>query len=465
MKYWIQLGLMGLLAGFSAQAELQGFRVDQDRLWFSADKEPLSHLLENFAAAGIQVEADPELNKILSGEWNDRDIEVVLDQILTPYDYLLDWKRETGPLGTRTRLIGIRVFQTGQTGAVRPLRNRRRIETSVDGLIRFLAREILIGFGPGSSMKDLKAFLAQTGGSVISANTELGIYRILLPEGTNVIDLAARLKNEKSVALAEPNYIYDLPGLLSGGEDASGVRQWTAPEGEHPMAVAVLDSGLLPDDNLNRAVISAFDATNPDAPLTTDEVGHGTLMARLAAGLLDPYGSTVGEGVSVVAIKAFADDGSADSYTLMNAITHAIENSSGPISLSWGTETPSQFMEKAIQMAVSKGHPVFVAVGNEPTGTPMYPAAYNGAFGIGASQNEQEAPYSNYGDFVDLFAAGSAGGSQGTSIATAYVAHIAALYMQHHPSATATETFTALQEAAGDDQILSQNEIARIISP
>jgi hypothetical protein len=42
-----------------------------------------------------------------------------------------------------------------------------------------------------------------------------------------------------------------------------------------PVAVAVLDTGLASDANLGRAVISAFDATNPDAALAAD----GTIYA------------------------------------------------------------------------------------------------------------------------------------------------------------------------------------------
>jgi thermitase len=240
--------------------------------------------------------------------------------------------------------------------------------------------------------------------------------------------------------------------------------QWNAPSGDSPIAVAVLDTGLAPDDNLNRAVISAFDATHPGTQLTTDSVGHGTLMARLAAGLVDPYATPIGEGVPVVAVKAFADDGYADSFTLINAMTYAVQKSSGPISLSWGSETPSKFIEAAVQYASAQGRPVFAAVGNKNNGIPMYPAAYSGVIGIAASNGDKLADYSNRGDFVDLIAPGSAGGSQGTSVATAYVAHIAALYMKNHPATTATETFAALKKAAGPTGFLTEAAVKQLLA-
>lgn len=448
----------------SVQAVVSEFRLDQNRLWITAKDEPLPQLLEHFAAAGIDVQIDPAAEKTVTGSCSAADVEAILDKLLTPYSYLLDWRREPGPLGDLTRLIGIRVFRKGHASSVQPLRSTRRIETSLDGRFRYLAREILIGFKPGSSIENLRAFLARTGGTVISANADLGIYRILLPEGANVLDLAAQLGNESSLALAEPNYVYDLPGLLPVEKNTSAApAKWDAPDKSGKIAVSVLDSGLLPDGNLDRAVISAFDATNPGTPLTADAVGHGTLMAQLAAGLIDPYNSPVGEGVPVVAVKAFTDDGSADSFTLMNAMTYAVKNSSGPVSLSWGSETPSKFIESAVQYAISQDRPVFAAVGNENTGRAMYPAAYPGVVGVAASNGSQLADYSNRGDFVDIIAPGSAGSSQGTSVATAYVAHIAALYMKNHPGISAANTVAAMKKAAGPTGFLTESAVKQLL--
>jgi len=463
----VHILLFILTAVLVTSAEVREFRIDQDRLWLCADSEPLPRLLEFFAAAGVQVQIDPSVQKTVSGEWSRADVEDVLDQIISPYDYRFDWCRETGPLGERTSLTGIRVFRKGFADEARPLHAVRRVMTTVDGRARYLAREILIGFPPGASMDDLNAFLARTGGTVITANTELGIYRILLPEGVNIPDLAAQLANDDSIALAEPNYVYDLPDLLPGDGSDSGVpKEWTPPSADSgTLAVSVLDSGLLSDESLGRAVLSAFDATNPDSPLTADAVGHGTLMAKLAAGLVDPYNTAVGEGVPVVAIKAFADDGSADSYTLMSAMTYAVEESFGPVSLSWGSETPSQFIQIAVDYAINNGSPVFAAVGNEKNGTPMYPAAIPEVLGVAAgTEDGQYTAYSNEGSFVDIIAPGSAGGSQGTSVATAYVAHIAAKYMRHHPEASAAETGAALINAAGPDRYLSAEDVRQLLA-
>lgn len=451
-----------LAAALIGAAEVREFRIDQDRLWLRAENTPLSVVLEHFAAAGVHVQVAPGVQKTVTGEWGAVDVESALDQIISPYDYRLDWRRKTGPLGERITLTGIRVFRKGFAAEAQPLKTARRILTTIDGRDRYLAREILIGFGPGSTMDDLNAFLARTGGTVIQANEALGVYRILLPEGVNIPDLAAQLTNDPNIALAEPNYVYDLPGLLPGDDSSPAAKNWIPPSGEGTLSVAVLDSGLVYDEGLSAAVLSAFDATNPDAPLSADAAGHGTLMAKIAAGLIDPYNTAVGEGVPVVAVKAFADDGTADSFTLMNAMTHAVEKSSGPVSLSWGSETPSRFIEQAVNYAIQNGSPVFAAPGNENTGRPMYPAAYPGVIGVAAgTEDGQYTGYSNRGDFVDLIAPGAAGGSQGTSVATAYIAHIAAKYMRHNPGA---DVAAALIEAAGPDRYLSQEEVRRLLA-
>ena len=453
--------LFMLTVTLAVSAEVREFRMDRDRLWLQAAGEPLPGLLEHFAAAGVQVQIDPAVQKTVGGLWQNVDVEKTLDRLLAPYDYRLDWSRETGPLGSRITLTGIRVFREGFAEAARPLQSARRIATTIDGRTRYLAREILIGFGPGSTLDDLNAFLARTGGTVITANMELGIYRILLPAGVNVPDLAAQLANDPKIAIVEPNYVYDLPDLLPGDAAAGAPKTWTPPSGEGTLSVAVLDSGLIYNEGLIAAVLSAFDATNPEAPLTADAVGHGTLMAQLAAGLVDPYNTAVGEGVPVVAVKAFADNGSADAFTLMNAMTYAVEKSSGPISLSWGSETRSQFVENAVNYAINRGSPVFAAVGNENTGNPMYPAAYPGVIGVAAgTEDGQYTDYSNRGDFVDIIAPGSAVGSQGTSVATAYIAHIAAKYMRHNPDA---DVRAALIEAAGPDRFLSKEDVRQLL--
>lgn len=445
-----------------AVADVSEFRIEQNKIWLTVRNEPLPSLLKKFADEGIQVEVDPNAPARVTGAWKNRDLGQVLDKILSSSNYLLDWERLDGPQGSVKRLTRIRVHSK-EAAEVQSLQPSRVILTSPDGSFRYVARELIIAFGPGANRSDLEAVLARYKATVISVNEELGVYRLLFPAGADILACAAELAALKCVQIAEPNRIYDLPELTADTSPSTGqASSWAAPSTSGNIAVSVLDSGLVYGAGLLTAVSSAFDATRPGQALTTDAVGHGTKMAELAAGLVDPYNRPAGEGVPVVAIKAFEDDGSADSYTLMSAMTYAVSQSDGPISLSWGSEVPSAFLEHTMNYAASKGRLIFAAVGNKLSGLPMYPAACSSVIGIAASDGETYAGYSNQGDFVDLVAPGAAGGSQGTSVATAYVSHIAAKYQRMHPEATAQEVYTALKNAATPDGFLTEESVNRL---
>lgn len=448
---WIPYMLVVLLlaAPNPARAGFPVFRLDHDRIWLDVQELPVTELLGLFSAAGVAVQVDPSVHKTVAGRYDNADVERVLAALLAPYSFVLEWRREKGPLGELTRLTGIRVFREGRAAAVEPLRVARRVQTTPDGRARYAAREILVGFAPGATVEHLKALLAQMGGTLIAVDADLGLYRILLPEGANVPELAAQLARDPNLAAAEPNWIYDLPEMRQSGGDGNGTTAWQLSSAAAPVAVAVLDSGVAIDPALNGALLSVFNALDPSAVGAVDTLGHGTLMAKLASGLIDPFGTGEVRGVPVVAVKAFADDGMTDTFTLVEAVSHALKNSNGPISLSWGTEEPSRFLQAAIDRALSEGRPVLAAVGNENTGRPFYPAAFPGVLGVAASGPDgQLADYSNRGEFVDLIAPGTAGGASGTSVATAVAANLLAQVMQEK-GVDGAEAIRILRNAAG----------------
>jgi hypothetical protein len=101
---------------------------------------------------------------------------------------------------------------------------------------------------------------------------------------------------------------------------------------------------------------------------------------------------------------------------------------------------------------------VLASAGNEPTGRPVYPAAYSSVIGVGA-----EAPdgsrwdQSNYGDFVSVSAPGFArlpvgykgepGLYAGTSVAAAVAANRVARYLSDHPDADRATLIRMLEAA------------------
>ena len=79
------------------------------------------------------------------------------------------------------------------------------------------------------------------------------------------------------------------------------------------------------------------------------------------------------------------------------------------MSLSWGSETGSNFLENTLDYASSKDLIIVASAGNKPTGKPVYPAAYSSVIGVGALDPGGKAwENSNYGSFVMLYAPGFA---------------------------------------------------------
>ena len=131
------------------------------------------------------------------------------------------------------------------------------------------------------------------------------------------------------------------------------------------------------------------------------------------------------------------------------------------MSLSWGSEKRSDFLEKILDYATAKGMIIVAAAGNEPTGKPVYPAAYPSVIGVGALYpNGKTWEKSNYGSFVGLYAPGFAalpvgykgdpGIYGGTSISAAFVANRIAYYLSKYPESG----FQQMKEAVNDNRIL-----------
>jgi len=106
-------------------------------------------------------------------------------------------------------------------------------------------------------------------------------------------------------------------------------------------------------------------------------------------------------------------------------------------------------LEKTLDYAASKGMIIVASAGNEPTGNPVYPAAYPSVIGVGAVYpNGRTWEKSNYGSFVDISAPGFAafpvgsggpGVYAGTSISAAFTANRIANYLSKNPEISSAE--------------------------
>jgi hypothetical protein len=428
--------------------------MDDNHLSIDADRVPLSEMLRRLSESGVRVSISPGIVHEVTARFDRRPIAAGLAAILRPLNHSLVWETVQTPLGPVNRLAEIAIFRAGESRPP-PVATVSRpvlgIRTDPKTGVSYVAHQIMLAFDETMDAESFKALLARIGGRLIDVDPVLGVYRIAVPGDEDIPDLCRRLALEPGVAAAEPNYAFRMQPALP----------WTAPLSvpdsnpaglslaDEVAPVAVLDSGWREDPAYANVVVAAYDALAPDTPID-DAVGHGTQMALIASGQIRPSGAegqTKNTGVPVVAVRIFDESGYTASSVLMRGIDFALKAGARVISLSWGAAAPSTFIEQAVHMARDRGAVVVAAVGNDNTGQPVYPAAFEGVVGVGALNPDGTVwPRSNQGDFVALLAPGFASlpvGSQGeppgayagTSIAAAYTAGRLALEMSRNPAA------------------------------
>jgi len=434
-------------------------RITGDKLSLHADQVPLQSILQCLADLGITIRIDPQLNPRISASFEDQDIQKALDSILKSLDHVLIWESIEGSPGPITKLAEIQVFKPGKKELMKPLGRRSRLSIARDprdGSL-FVNNELLLRLKPGMSLLEFERLLRQIGGTVVDSNAAMGIYKIRLPENSDVPILVEQITKHPGVAKAEPNYAYPISMPYRDPVPPVSTSDFSVPPtpaGAVP--IAILDTGLDPGLGLEGLVLTSLDALNPDESIS-DSLGHGTQMALIATGVVKPYGvsSDAESHNPIIPIRAFDDNGFISNYDIMRSIDFALQNGARVMSLSWGSETRSDFLENDLDYASSKGLIIVASAGNEPTGKPVYPAAYRSVIGVGAlGPDSKPWERSNYGDFVMLYAPGFAsfpvgykgdpGSYAGTSISAAFAANTIANYLSRNPEATMQEVFNAL---------------------
>ena len=466
-QWLLWLGLVGLFAGFSARGEADSLEVvlRDGRVSLRASGQPLPEVLHAFQAQGVEVRLDPGVQAEVRGKLTDVPVGKALAQLLGSYSYSLGWEHVEGPVEGVYRLATIRVFRPGYAGQAKRLEGKAAgldVITLPDGR-RVVRGEVLIGLKEGMPLSQFKELLARVNGEVVESIPALGVYRVRIPRDASVVGTADLLRQFASVAVAEPNGVVDVPRAVpvAGASGESVQASVPAAPQANGVAVAVLDSGLSGSVDLGQSLTGAYDAMNPGGAVA-DGSGHGTQMAMIATGAIAPKGTTVdAQGVPTLAIRAFDDEGMTSNFSLMQSIDYALENDARVMSLSWGTPDDSEFVARSIGYAQDKGMVVLAAAGNEPTGQPLYPAAYDGVVAVGATDATGAVwEQSNYGSFLDVVAPGTAsfpvghdgppGSYAGTSISTPWVARAMSQYLTTYPQATNDQMLQAFEGSLVD---------------
>lgn len=213
--------------------------------------------------------------------------------------------------------------------------------------------------------------------------------------------------------------------------------------------VFVLDTGILSShvsfkDNFKNSCIKSIWSAYDDEG--EDHQGHGTHIASTVKKVAQNH-------VNIHAYKVLDDEGNALITKILAGINRVLEHEKTlPSVVNMSLAGPaSDILDHAVKMMTNKGFIVVNAAGNNRRdASSTSPARIDETITVAASnQTDYRAPFSNFGNTVDLFAPGCfivAGSSRtdthfkglnGTSMAAAMVTGVVAKILQRFPEAKA----------------------------
>ena len=341
------------------------------------------------------------------------------------------------------------------------------------GLDQVRPGRLLVGFS-GETPRDTLP-LAKGPAHRLNADSPLPVGVYELPPGADLAAAADAVAALPGVAFVEADLLrtaasvgdphrgfqwhfdaIDLETAAASGADGSGA------------VVAVLDTGVsAAGGDTPVGLESGWDFVDNDAD-ATDLHGHGTHVAgTIAQATNNGYqGAGIAPGARILPVRVLDADGSGYTSDIIDGIVWAVDNGAQVLNLSLGSNTSSASELLAVEWAVEQGALVVAASGNNYGATVAFPAGYDAALAVGATDAaDARAPYSNRGDALDLVAPGGditadlnddgygdgvlqesfsdgAWGAyffQGTSMAAPHVAGVAALLIGEGASAAEAE--------------------------
>jgi subtilisin family serine protease len=229
----------------------------------------------------------------------------------------------------------------------------------------------------------------------------------------------------------------------------------------------ITGNGVDDDDNGYVDDIYGYDFHNNDGD-PCDDHGHGTHCAGTITAEGDNGLDIVGVcwNARIMALKFLGSNGYGSTSRAVTAFYYAVANGADIISNSWGGGSYSHVIKDAIDYAHSQGVIMVASAGNDNSNYPKYPAYYEHMISVAATNsNDEKAPFSNYGDWVDIAAPGvdilslRAGGTSrgtvyddyttvlsGTSMACPHIASACAFLLSVNPLLTCDEVYDILIE-------------------
>ena len=277
----------------------------------------------------------------------------------------------------------------------------------------------------------------------------------------------------RALGLAPPNdprfssqWALALTGALNGWALYPGAYGAT---GGAPLAVVDTGVSAAHEDLTGRVRAdlgaSCLSLTPCAADSATDDNGHGTHVAGIAGAATNNGLGVAGVAFSspVIPVKALESNGSGWDSDVANGILWAAQHGARVINLSLGGVYSQTDCDAVYTAEHTYGALSVAAAGNDSSSVPSAPAACPGAVGVAATDRfDSAASFSNFGS-PDVFVSAPGVGiwstfwptpyasESGTSMASPFVAGLAALLFGEHPEWTPTDVRRVL--AATSDKV------------
>lgn len=183
---------------------------------------------------------------------------------------------------------------------------------------------------------------------------------------------------------------------------------WKLPAGRR-VVVAVLDTGIDADQpDLRGLVVAGWNALDRSTD-TTDDAGHGTLVAGVIAARANNTLGVAGycRTCVVMPVKVLDASGRGNSDTITSGIDWAVAHGADVINLSLVLAARDATVSAAVARALAAGVVVVSSAGNDAGGAPAYPAAEPGVIAVaGEDPNRALYDWSGAGPWVTTAAPG-----------------------------------------------------------
>jgi thermitase len=407
------------LAALAAPAA-DSFAWNKEKNLVSADVRGLELpvLLERVASdAGWQVFVEPGTEHKASAKFKDLASGEALRMLLGDLNFALIPQTNGNP-----RLYVFRTDLNNATQQISPVPARIARAKPIR-----VPNELIVRLKPGENIDELARAL---GAKVVGRIPELNAYRLQFEDAAATADAFASLNSNPSVASVDYNYYLDRPEPAQGVVSSSGLPaqlKLKPSVGSSGTVVGLVDTAVQTLGNeLDKFITKRISIAGETTADNTSPL-HGTTMFESILQGMQSAGVT-GTSATFVSVDVFGNNGTTTTFNVASGIVAAANNGANWINVSLGGSGGSAVLKDIVQSLADRGIAVFAAAGNEPTGEPVYPAAYPGVVAVTALTRGQLASYANMAPFVDVAAPGSGivyyynrpYFVQGTSVSTAF---------------------------------------------